>query len=136
MLVHTRWTGLVAGKPKPQVPHFTNGMQPQQDDYFGQAAPMAAQFGVNMVQTTIGKYLPFASALWQSLRYYFDVNNTYVQNKLRILLAPFRHKHWQRLPANESGGMQQDVYNPVCAFAIFTHGCGGKLAQQQKLLVT
>jgi protein transport protein YIF1 len=90
-------------------------MQPQQDDYFGQAAPMAAQLGVNMVQSTIGKYLPFASALWQSLRYYFDVNNTYVQNKVKVLLAPFRHKHWQRLPANESGGIQQDMYNPVRA---------------------
>ncbi len=75
---------------------------------FSTAAPVAVQLGANMVNSTIGKYLPFASAMWHSLRYYFDVNNAYVKNKLQVLLAPYRHKSWKRLPAEESGGAYHD----------------------------
>lgn len=80
---------------------------------FDSAAPLAAQLGANMVSSTIGKYLPFASALWHSLRYYFDVNNSYVQNKLRILLTPFRHRNWKRVTSDESGGAMHDPYTAV-----------------------
>ena len=89
--------------------------QPSQDYNFGTAAPLAAQFGANMVQSTIGKYLPFASALWHSLRYYFDVNNSYVKNKLVVLLAPYRHKQWKRVSSEDSGSPIHDPNSAVRA---------------------
>ena len=93
---------------------------PPASDYaaFGTAAPVAVQLGANMVNSTIGKYLPFASAMWHSLRYYFDVNNTYVKNKLLVLLAPYRHKAWKRLPVEESGGTFHDPNSVVGGVAL------------------
>lgn len=48
-----------------------------------------------------------------SLRYYFDVNNSYVQNKLRILLAPYRHKQWKRVSAEDAGSPIHDPNSEV-----------------------
>lgn len=51
------------------------------------------------------KYIPGASILYASLRYYFNVDNKYVSSKLRLLLMPFRNKSWSReqIPADEDG---------------------------------
>ena len=46
--------------------------------------------------------MPFASALWHQLRYYFDVNNSYVVNKLKLIMFPFKHTHWYRQRTTES----------------------------------
>jgi hypothetical protein len=83
-------------------------------DFFGQPAnSMMVQAASNIVTTTIGNYLPFASILWRNLRLYFHVNNSYVVNKLRVLLFPFRHPRWNRLTAEEVGaGGHHDVGMP------------------------
>ena len=76
--------------------------------YAAAAQPMLS-IGANMGKAAIGHYLPFASSLWHSLRYYFDVNNSYVVNKLVLLLFPFKHRHWMRRPASENRGRHDGV---------------------------
>jgi hypothetical protein len=78
----------------------------ESSNYAAAAQPMLS-IGANMGRAAIGHYLPFASALWHSLRYYFDVNNSYVVNKLKLLVFPFKHKHWYRQGANESRGRHE-----------------------------
>lgn len=45
-----------------------------------------------MVSERIGR--GFASL--DALRYYFCVNNSYVKNKLKLILFPFTHNNWKR----------------------------------------
>jgi hypothetical protein len=61
-----------------------------------------------------------------SLRYYFSVNNSYVQNKLRLVFFPFLHKNWTRLMVSQGDGdayraprddiNAPDLYIPCMAF--------------------
>ncbi len=81
-------------------------------DYAAAAQPMLS-IGANMGKAAIGHYLPFASALWHSLRYYFDVTNSYVLNKLQLVLFPFRHRHWYRQPANDAVHGRHDTASGV-----------------------
>ena len=62
-----------------------------------------------LAQSALGKYLPGATLLWQSLGSYFCVNNSYVKSKLQVLFLPFRHRVWKREPAQvqQGGGAQQ-----------------------------
>lgn len=55
------------------------------------------------MQRGMATYLPGASLLWHSLRYYFDVSNAYVAAKLTKLVFPFRAKRWNRISVAESG---------------------------------
>lgn len=89
---------------QPQIYHPTITQQQQQqqqhynpaDNFF--SSPMASvgmQFGQQLmhsdrVQSTISKVSSF------NIKYYFAVDNTYVINKLRVLLLPFLHKQWSR----------------------------------------
>ena len=42
-----------------------------------------------------------ASVSWfSSLRFYFNVSNSYVLQKLKIVVCPFTHKHWKRVDAS------------------------------------
>lgn len=50
-----------------------------------------------------GRFVPGAAALWQSLKYYFAVNNKYVVRKAKIIMFPFKKTDWRRLPA--AGGI-------------------------------
>lgn len=43
-----------------------------------------------------------ATGYLAQLRYYFDVNNSYVTQKLKVLALPFRHKEWARQLARKS----------------------------------
>lgn len=47
-------------------------------------AQIGIAYGRDLVAGGVAKYMPGASALWHSLRYYFDVNNAYVVRKLRV----------------------------------------------------
>ncbi|SCU96750.1 LADA_0H02542g1_1 [Lachancea dasiensis] len=38
-----------------------------------------------------------------SLAHYFQVSNSYVFRKLKIILLPFLHRNWQRLPGTQNG---------------------------------
>ena len=44
------------------------------------------------------------------VRYYFNVSNSYVLNKIRLLLFPFRHASWSRLSQHNEVG--QEMYRP------------------------
>ena len=42
-----------------------------------------------------------------ALKHQFQVSNTYVLNKLRLVLFPWRHKPWYRKPIRSEGGTGQ-----------------------------
>jgi hypothetical protein len=51
-------------------------------------------YGLSIVLTQViqfGRFMTLAP-----LKYYFNVNNSYVINKLRLLACPFLHKQWKR----------------------------------------
>ena len=45
---------------------------------------MGMAYGRDLVRGSMAQYMPGAVTLWQSLRYYFDVNNTYVVRKMVV----------------------------------------------------
>ena len=47
-------------------------------------AQLGIKYGSEIMKSSIAQYMPGAAALWGALRYYFDVNNGYVQIKLRV----------------------------------------------------
>eukprot|EP01138_Halocafeteria_seosinensis_P015213 gb/GECG01015526.1/.p1 GENE.gb/GECG01015526.1/~~gb/GECG01015526.1/.p1 ORF type:complete len:183 (+),score=21.87 gb/GECG01015526.1/:1-549(+) len=64
-----------------------------------QSHPMAQvglEYGKNLMHSTAAHYVPGALALWTSLRYYFQVNNSYVKSKLKILLFPKKKDRQRR----------------------------------------
>lgn len=69
-------------------------------------AQMGVQFGQHMaavggeyVQKNFNALLPMPV-----LKHYFNVSNSYVLHKLRIVLFPWRHKPWSRAHRHSSGG--------------------------------
>ncbi|TPX56072.1 hypothetical protein PhCBS80983_g04798 [Powellomyces hirtus] len=46
------------------------------------------------------------------LKYYFNVSNSYVLNKIRLLLFPFRHQSWTRLVRRSEQSGQMEGYKP------------------------
>ena len=78
--------------------------------------------GSSMVQERLHR----GWASLDSLRYYFSVNNSYVQNKLRLVFFPFLHKNWTRLMVSQGDGdayraprddiNAPDLYIPCMAF--------------------
>ncbi|RKP04132.1 hypothetical protein CXG81DRAFT_8605 [Caulochytrium protostelioides] len=92
-----------------------------------QFANQALKQGHDMVQSSVGRWLSFAT-----LKYYFNVSNGYVLSKCGLLLFPFRHKTWTRVPraADQQGHMQQwlpprddinapDLYIPTMALITY-----------------
>jgi hypothetical protein len=67
------------------------------------ASPFA-QAGLSYASNAVSSYIPGMKGLMESLRYYFDVNNSYVRNKLVLLAAPCRPHDGARLPAGGDGG--------------------------------
>ncbi|GBG26967.1 Protein YIF1B [Hondaea fermentalgiana] len=57
------------------------------------------------------KYMPGASSFWNSLRYYFHVDNRYVIRKLGLLIFPWRHRQWARIRFNDES-MNNDPSAP------------------------
>eukprot|EP00245_Coleochaete_scutata_P009456 TRINITY_DN3116_c0_g1_i1.p1 TRINITY_DN3116_c0_g1~~TRINITY_DN3116_c0_g1_i1.p1 ORF type:complete len:312 (+),score=35.82 TRINITY_DN3116_c0_g1_i1:158-1093(+) len=66
----------------------------------------------------------------QDVRYYFQVNEQYVKNKLKILLFPSLHRgHWTRIAEQVAGGLTYkaprndinapDLYVPAMAFGTY-----------------
>lgn len=69
------------------------------------AASMAAQFAKSSfgtsnqyIQQNFGTFIPGTS----DLKYYFKVNNSYVFNKVRLILFPYRNNNWNRLSLNDT----------------------------------
>ncbi|EGV61701.1 Protein transport protein yif1 [Yamadazyma tenuis] len=71
------------------------------------ASSMAAQFAKNSlgqsndyIQQNFGAFIPPTS----NLNYYFQISNSYVLRKLRLILFPFRNKNWARLASTQGAG--------------------------------
>uniref|UniRef100_A0A0C9QWI7 TSA: Wollemia nobilis Ref_Wollemi_Transcript_4169_1518 transcribed RNA sequence n=1 Tax=Wollemia nobilis TaxID=56998 RepID=A0A0C9QWI7_9CONI len=75
------------------------------------------------VQSNISKY-------FSNPQYYFQVNDQYVKNKLKVILIPFLHRgHWTRIAEQIPGGLTYkppiydinapDLYIPFMAFGTY-----------------
>ncbi|CAK9225629.1 unnamed protein product [Sphagnum troendelagicum] len=82
------------------------------------------------VQSNVSRY--FAT---HDVQYYFQVNDQYVKNKLKVVLFPFLHKgHWTRIAEQVAGGLKYkpprhdinapDLYLPLMAFSTYIILCG------------
>merc|ERR1712000_255761 len=77
-------------------------------------AQVAAQFGQTAfkqgqeyVEQNIGRYVNVAA-----LKHYFNVSNSYVINKLFLVLFPWRHKGWSRKQAVGANGQEGWYLSP------------------------
>ncbi|EHA46369.1 Hrf1 domain-containing protein [Pyricularia oryzae 70-15] len=124
------------GSPYPQQQQ--GGAGPQ--NMFGQygqfmndpAAQVAAHFGSTafrqgqeIIDQNINRYLSV-----HLLKHYFNVTNSYVINKIYLVLFPWRHKPWSRKPAMGPGGQEgylpprddvnsPDMYIPVMSLVTY-----------------
>jgi hypothetical protein len=63
--------------------------------------PLLRNAGIHFGEQLVGKNFNAVSSWWSDrLKYYFNVNNSYVINKLRLLLFPWRQRKWDREPAD------------------------------------
>ncbi|XP_031494310.1 uncharacterized protein LOC116260263 isoform X2 [Nymphaea colorata] len=96
--------------------------------------------GSEYVQSNISKY-------FSDPQYYFQVNEQYVRNKLKVILLPFLHRgHWTRIAEQVGGKLSYkppiydinapDLYIPLMAFgtyvvlAGFAMGIHGKFSPE------
>ncbi|KAK5991017.1 Protein transport protein yif1 [Cladobotryum mycophilum] len=96
-------------------------------------AQVAAQFGQTAfkhgqeyVEQNVGRFVNVSA-----LKHYFNVTNSYVVNKLFLVLFPWRHKPWSRKQAVGSNGQEgrylpprddinsPDMYIPVMALVTY-----------------
>ncbi|KAJ3207740.1 hypothetical protein HDU67_007265 [Dinochytrium kinnereticum] len=107
-----------------QFSQFQNSAAGQLGMQFG---AQALQQGQQIVNQNINRYVNM-----ENLRRYFNVSNSYVLNKIRVLLFPFRQKIWTRLvKRSEQDGQMEgfkppredlnapDLYIPVMAFVTY-----------------
>jgi len=93
-----------------------------------------AQMGASYAQQFIGnnKYIKGSLQNYETfrqLKYYFNVNNSYVINKIRLVLFPLRHKSWKRRIHRQAEGESYlpprddinapDLYIPTMAFVSY-----------------
>lgn len=95
----------------------------------------AASFAGQMATQAAGKAFEdmskaFPGSRLTTLRYYFDVNNAYVLQKLQILMLPYRHKDWERRTVAAAGGTYAprppsedpnapDLYLPLMSYVTY-----------------
>ncbi|KAL8387462.1 hypothetical protein RB595_009886 [Gaeumannomyces hyphopodioides] len=131
--------GSYGSSPYPQQQQQGGGAGPQ--NMFGQygqfmndpAAHMAAQLGQTafkqgqeLIDQNINRYFNVLA-----LKHYFNVTNSYVINKLYLVLFPWRHKPWSRKQAMGPGGQEgwylpprddvnsPDMYIPVMSLVTY-----------------
>ncbi|KAL7808231.1 YIF1 domain-containing protein [Trichoderma gracile] len=102
---------------------FMNDPTAQVAAQFGQTA---FKHGQEYVEQNIGRYVNVSA-----LKYYFNVSNFYVVNKLFLVLFPWRHKPWSRKQAVGANGQElrylpprddinsPDMYIPVMALVTY-----------------
>ncbi|KAG0202803.1 hypothetical protein BGX28_004784 [Mortierella sp. GBA30] len=108
----------------PSFPFNLNDGTTQLGMQFGKSAVMAGQ---EYVEQNLNRWVNRAA-----LQPYFNVSNSYVVNKLRLLIFPWRHKLWTRvLKRSETTGESigylpprddlnaPDMYIPVMAFVTY-----------------
>jgi len=99
---------------------------------FSASSPLT-QMGLQYGADWMGKQSSFMTAQYSKnlslLRYYFTVNNSYVMNKIFLIIFPYKHKHWKRrvlrqqdqdlfLPARDDINAP-DLYIPLMAFITY-----------------
>eukprot|EP01135_Chromosphaera_perkinsii_P003978 Nk52_evm21s265 gene=Nk52_evmTU21s265 len=117
-------------------PDFVNAAV--QEAAFQYGSTFAAA-GKDYVDKNLGKYITL-----QTFNFYFCVSNSYVLNKIKLLLFPFRHKSWARRQYNNRMSNQTeylpprddvnapDLYIPSMAFVTYILLCGLALGTQGK----
>jgi len=93
------------------------------------ATSAITQIGFDYGRDFIGKGWLQYNKTFTMLKFYFTVNNSYVINKLKVLLFPFRHKNWKRSPRRQAEGLvypppkedinAPDLYLPTMAFITY-----------------
>ncbi|EJT97117.1 YIF1-domain-containing protein [Dacryopinax primogenitus] len=71
---------------------------------FGQSAMRAGQ---DYIDKNLSIHIPIPL-----LRHQFNVSNSYVLHKLRLLIFPWRHRPWSRKPRRSDSGAQADGWQP------------------------
>jgi hypothetical protein len=89
-------------QPMQQQPQMQNEFMNMANQYMGANMTPFAQPVFAMGQQVFDQQMAKlqASVSWfSSLRFYFNVSNSYVLNKLKVVVCPFTHKHWKRIDA-------------------------------------
>jgi protein transport protein YIF1 len=107
----------------PAFSNFVNDPAAQMGLQVGKSAVMAGQ---EYVEQNINRFVNVGA-----LKQYFNVSNSYVINKLLVVLFPWRHRPWsrqQRLSHNGQDGLylppredlnSPDMYIPLMAFVTY-----------------
>jgi len=91
--------------------------------------PIAQSAFTHFGQQVFGKGQLLVGSQYNTLKYYFNVNNSYVINKVKLLLFPLRHVYWRRriqkvmdgevyLPPRDDINAP-DLYIPTMAFVTY-----------------
>ncbi|CAM9915535.1 unnamed protein product [Chrysoparadoxa australica] len=69
---------------------------------------MGGNVAKDFISSNMARYQPGVWSFWQTVKYYFTVDNAYVLKKLKVLFCPIMNENWQRLRSQAS-------YNPDMA---------------------
>jgi protein transport protein YIF1 len=58
--------------------------------------------GQDILNKQTERWMPGVSSFWETLRFYFAVDNAFVYKKIQLLLVPLRHKQWARHLSDEN----------------------------------
>ena len=63
---------------------------------------MAANAARQQMESALLRWIPGLNALWQTARFYFHVNSSYVVNKLSVVAFPWKKTSWRREVQNKA----------------------------------
>lgn len=125
MNVNDRYSRSQQPQTHAQFPAYSQQQQQQQQQQYSQpqqsqqgfsfqnpGATMAYQLGQSAFSNFIGQdslnqiqeNLTKATKSSANVSHYFQVSNSYVFHKLKVILFPFLHRNWQRIPDAGSNG--------------------------------
>ncbi|EPS43997.1 hypothetical protein H072_2024 [Dactylellina haptotyla CBS 200.50] len=121
---------------QPSVPmHPQGNIHPAYGGFFSDpAAQLGFQIGSSamknsreLLEANMNRYVNY-----NVLKHYFNVSNSYVLNKIRLVIFPWRHRPWSRVPKGVGPGQPEglflppredlnspDMYIPVMAFVTY-----------------
>lgn len=115
--------GIPPGNMFGQYGNFLNDPTAQLASQFGQSA---FRHGQEVIEQSMQRYVSVSA-----LKHYFQVSNSYVINKLFLVLFPWRHKPWTRKQTSGPNGQEgwylaprddinsPDMYIPVMAVVTY-----------------
>ena len=65
--------------------------------------------GTSLINKEKAKWMPGVTDFWSSLKMYFAVSNSYVLNKIFIILYPIKNQFWGRILADEGEETEAEV---------------------------